>query len=171
MNTYIPLLAVQQRPHRIGYDMPVRDYASGMEAAAAGAAARARLRGYLRLAAPMAPRPVPDAPLCPRAPRERLPRDILCVDVPDPVDTPLTSAHRIIRNVCQKHGFTLGELYSARRAWPLVAARHEAMYRLSKETSMSIPAIGRRLGGRDHSTVLYGVKKHAAKLQAASLNG
>lgn len=165
MNTYIPLLAVQQRTHRIGYDMPVRNYASGMEAAAESAAARLRLREPLRL---MAPKPVAAAPPRPVEPRRRQPRDLLLVVAPDPIDVPMTSAQRIIKDICHKHGCTMGELYSARRAHPLVVARHEAMYRLSKETSMSLPAIGRRLGGRDHSTVIHGVKKHALRLLEAA---
>ncbi len=73
----------------------------------------------------------------------------------------------IIDQVCAKHGLTRGELLSSRRSKSLVAARHEAMYRMGKETSMSLPAIGRRMGGKDHTTVLHGIRKHAAKLEAA----
>lgn len=160
MTSYIPLLAVQQRDHRIGYDMPVRAYSTGGEAAAASAAARARLRRPMLLAAPK--------PHSKAVASVRLPRDIISVSVPAAVDIPMTPAQRIIRDICQKHGVTMGELLSARRARPLVAARHEAMYRLSKETSMSLPAIGRRMGGRDHTTVIHGVRKHAALMEASA---
>ena len=69
----------------------------------------------------------------------------------------------IIREVCAKHGVTKAELLSIRRARNIVAARHEAMWRMSKETSMSLPAIGRRMGDRDHTTVLHGIRRHEAK--------
>lgn len=75
----------------------------------------------------------------------------------------------VIDQVCAKHSLTRAELLSSRRDRPLVAARHEAMYRMSKETSMSLPAIGRRMGNKDHTTVLHGIRKHKAKLEAAGL--
>ena len=41
------------------------------------------------------------------------------------------------------------------------------MYRMKTETTMSLPKIGDRLGGKDHTTVLYGIRKHKAKMEAA----
>lgn len=72
---------------------------------------------------------------------------------------------RIVIEVAIKHGFTGPEITSSRRFVPLVAARHEAMWRLSKETSMSLPAIGRKLGGKDHTTVLYGIRRHEERMR------
>lgn len=43
-------------------------------------------------------------------------------------------------------------------------ARHYAMWRMRRETRQSLPQIGAFLGGRDHTTVLYGVRKHAQRL-------
>jgi chromosomal replication initiation ATPase DnaA len=37
------------------------------------------------------------------------------------------------------------------------------MYRLRTETGLSFPQIGLRLGGRDHSTVIHGVKTHCKR--------
>lgn len=71
----------------------------------------------------------------------------------------------ILDEVCAKHGMTRAQVLSVRRAVPIVAARHEAMYRLSKETSMSLPAIGRRMGGKDHTTVLHAIRRHEAKIR------
>jgi hypothetical protein len=73
--------------------------------------------------------------------------------------------HDIVREVCVKHEITKSELMSVRRARNIVAARHEAMWRMSKETSMSLPAIGRRMGGKDHTTVLHGIRRHEAKVR------
>lgn len=73
----------------------------------------------------------------------------------------------VIDQVCAKHSLTRAELLSSRRSRPLVIARHEAMYRMSKETTMSLPAIGRRMGGKDHSTVLSGIRRHKQRMEAA----
>lgn len=73
-----------------------------------------------------------------------------------------TLAKQIVRQVAQKHGVSVKDVYSVRRDRPSVAARHEAMYRLREETTLSLPQIGRLLGGRDHTTVLHGIRKHAA---------
>jgi chromosomal replication initiation ATPase DnaA len=73
----------------------------------------------------------------------------------------------IALEVGKKHGFSLAELKSARRDRVLVAARHEAFYRVAKETSLSLPAIGKMFGGKDHTTILHGIRQHAKKLVIA----
>jgi len=50
------------------------------------------------------------------------------------------------------------DLVSERRTRKLVKPRHEAMYLAKRLTPASVPAIGRRLGGRDHTTVLHGIR-------------
>lgn len=75
----------------------------------------------------------------------------------------------IIRDVCEKHTVTRGELLGHQRQQRIVIARHEAMYRMKRETTMSLPAIGRRLGGKDHSTVINAVRKHQQRMEAAGL--
>lgn len=152
-NTYIPLLAVQQRPHSRVYQMPVREHGSAAEATAASFAARARLRTAKVVSAR------------PAAPIVRQPRDMLNVTFAEPIEIPMTETQRIIRDVCVKHGISYPEIIGHRRARPIIAARHEAMYRLSKETTLSLPAIGRRMGGKDHTTVLHAVRKFEALLR------
>ena len=73
----------------------------------------------------------------------------------------------ILFEVCNKHGLTVHELVGPQRSYPIVAARHEAMWRMTKETQMSLPQIGRRLGGRDHTTVIHGVRKHVERMAEA----
>lgn len=72
----------------------------------------------------------------------------------------------IAREVAAKHGVPMSDMWSSRRNVEAVAARHEAFWRCKNETTMSLPQIGRRFGGRDHTTVLHGIKKHQAKLEA-----
>ena len=51
------------------------------------------------------------------------------------------------------------DLLSPRRARSIVVPRQIGMYLAKKMTSRSLPEIGRRFGGRDHSTVLHAVRK------------
>jgi chromosomal replication initiator protein len=51
------------------------------------------------------------------------------------------------------------DLLSPRRARAVVMPRQIGMYLAKKLTARSLPEIGRRFGGRDHSTVLHAVRK------------
>ena len=76
-----------------------------------------------------------------------------------------SGCHGILTEIAKKHGVTLTELCGSQRSRQQVLARHEAMYRLRAETRMSLLAIGERLG-RDHSSVIYGIAQHNARLAA-----
>jgi glycerol-3-phosphate dehydrogenase len=65
--------------------------------------------------------------------------------------------------VAEKHGVTPEDICSARRNLVVVLARHEVCYRLRKETPWSLPRIGQYLGGKDHATVINGIRKHAER--------
>jgi hypothetical protein len=54
---------------------------------------------------------------------------------------------------------TLADLKAQRRTMQVVYARQIAMYLCKKLTPNSLPDIGRRFGGRDHTTVLHAVRK------------
>ncbi|MFP5239283.1 MAG: DnaA ATPase domain-containing protein [Acidobacteriota bacterium] len=51
------------------------------------------------------------------------------------------------------------DLLGSRRTKDLVLARQVAMLLCREELGLSYPALGKLFGGKDHSTVLYGVKK------------
>jgi chromosomal replication initiation ATPase DnaA len=72
----------------------------------------------------------------------------------------------IVEQVAHQHGLVAEQLIGASRLGPIVKARHEAMYRLRNETKLSAPQIARALGRTDHSTVLWGVKRHAERIAA-----
>lgn len=74
----------------------------------------------------------------------------------------------IILQVCRVSGFSYLDIISQRRHGPLVLARQFAMWRAKNETTRSYPDIGRRFGGRDHSTGIHAVKK-IDRLLAAGL--
>ena len=67
---------------------------------------------------------------------------------------------RIIAECLLKHRIKYLHVASERR-WPeLVTCRQEICYRLREETLFSLPQIGKLLGGRDHTTVLFAVRRH-----------
>lgn len=66
----------------------------------------------------------------------------------------------IIQAAADKHNLGFGILISDSRIRPHARARFEACYDLARLTKMSLPQIGRRLGGRDHTTVLHGIRRH-----------
>jgi len=82
------------------------------------------------------------------------------------IRTAKPSAKFIIHQVAAQHGLQPDDLTGQARFGPLVKARQEAMYRLSKETRLSSSQIGKALGGRDHTTVLYGIARHAERIAA-----
>lgn len=77
---------------------------------------------------------------------------------------PAIVSHTIMQETAAKHGLTMGELMSHRRSRTIVDARHESFWRLSKETSLSLPEMGRRMGGFDHTTAIWGIRQHQRKI-------
>ena len=65
----------------------------------------------------------------------------------------------INRTVCRYFDITGAQLRSQRRTIETVYARQIAMLLARRYSTKSTPEIGRRLGGRDHTTVLHGVRK------------
>lgn len=65
----------------------------------------------------------------------------------------------IMATVAEFYGVTESDLQSKRRSKEITYPRHMAMYLAREETNASLPEIGSMLGGRDHTTVLYGCDK------------
>ena len=65
----------------------------------------------------------------------------------------------IQRRVAEYFNVKMGDMLSARRARSVARPRQIAMYLAKKMTSRSLPEIGRRFGGRDHTTVMHGVRR------------
>ena len=65
----------------------------------------------------------------------------------------------IQKRVAAHFNIRLGDMYSARRARNVARPRQVAMYLAKQLTSRSLPEIGRKFGGRDHTTVMHGVKR------------
>jgi chromosomal replication initiator protein len=65
----------------------------------------------------------------------------------------------IIRKVAEHYNLRMADLISARRARVVARPRQIAMFLSKNLTSKSLPEIGRKFGGRDHTTVIHAVKK------------
>lgn len=71
----------------------------------------------------------------------------------------------ILRVVMKHFGVNRGDLLSSRRNRSIVRPRQIGMYLAKSLTARSLPEIGRRFGGRDHTTVLHAIRKIEALLQ------
>ncbi len=65
----------------------------------------------------------------------------------------------IQRKVAEHFNIKIAEMQSARRARAVARPRQVAMYLAKQLTSRSLPEIGRKFGGRDHTTVMHAVRK------------
>lgn len=65
----------------------------------------------------------------------------------------------IIKGICSFYDIKLPQIRSSKRSAFLVKARQICMYLLKKELDLPYVEIGNLLGGRDHTTVMYGVEK------------
>jgi len=64
--------------------------------------------------------------------------------------------NRIISAVAQQYQVPEEDLLGPRRTRQIALPRQVAMYLIREETETSLPKIGQALGGRDHTTVMYG---------------
>lgn len=75
----------------------------------------------------------------------------------------------IQKRVAEHFNIKLAEMSSARRSRQVARPRQIAMYLAKQLTSRSLPEIGRKFGGRDHTTVMHAVKK-VEELKGADQN-
>ena len=68
------------------------------------------------------------------------------------------SIDAIQKQVAAHYDVRVAEMFSARRARNIARPRQVAMYLAKTLTSLSYPEIGRRFGGRDHTTVMHAVR-------------
>ena len=69
------------------------------------------------------------------------------------------TVEEIIRKVAEHYHLKVNDILSARRARAVARPRQIAMYLSKNLTSKSLPDIGRRFGGRDHTTVIHAIRK------------
>lgn len=74
-------------------------------------------------------------------------------------DDSQVTASTIIGKTAEYFGITMDELTGTSRSRVYVTARQIAMYLCRQLTDLSLPKIGEHFGGKDHTTVMYAVKK------------
>jgi chromosomal replication initiator protein len=70
----------------------------------------------------------------------------------------------LVRLVATHFQLKAEDLIGRKRTKEIAHARQIAMFLLREEHALSLPAIGDQLGGRDHSTVRYGIEKVSSEL-------
>jgi chromosomal replication initiator protein len=80
-------------------------------------------------------------------------------DLVRPPDPKRVKIEDIQRTVARQYNVSRADLLSSRRTANVVRPRQIAMYLAKTLTLRSLPEIGRRFGGRDHTTVLHAVRK------------
>ncbi|CUH42917.1 chromosomal replication initiator protein DnaA [Ruegeria atlantica] len=69
------------------------------------------------------------------------------------------TVEEIQRKVSDYYNIRLSDIIGPKRLRSYARPRQVAMYLCKRLTSRSLPEIGRRFGGRDHTTVMHGVKR------------
>ena len=80
-------------------------------------------------------------------------------DLIRPQDPKRVKIEDIQRVVARQYNISRSDLLSSRRTANVVRPGQVAMYLAKTLTLRSLPEIGRRFGGRDHTTVLHAVRK------------
>ncbi|MGE4372573.1 MAG: chromosomal replication initiator protein DnaA [Xanthobacter sp.] len=80
-------------------------------------------------------------------------------DLIRPCDPKRVRVDDILRIVAKHYNVSRADILSQRRTANVVKPRQVAMYLAKTLTLRSLPEIGRRFGGRDHTTVLHAVRK------------
>ncbi|MDR3450970.1 MAG: chromosomal replication initiator protein DnaA [Alphaproteobacteria bacterium] len=65
----------------------------------------------------------------------------------------------IQKKVAEHYNVRVADMHSARRSRAVARPRQVAMYLAKQLTPRSLPEIGRKFGGRDHTTVIHAVRK------------
>jgi chromosomal replication initiator protein len=76
-------------------------------------------------------------------------------------EPPEVSVERIQETVIERFGMSMQELVGDRRSQSIVYPRQVAMYLCRELTDSSLPKIGKKFGGRDHTTVIHATSKIA----------
>ncbi|ABD52918.1 chromosomal replication initiator protein DnaA [Jannaschia sp. CCS1] len=74
----------------------------------------------------------------------------------------------ILKKTCEYYKIRQVDMISQNRQRVIARPRQMAMYLCKRLTTRSLPEIGKKFGGRDHTTILYGVRKIEELMQADS---
>jgi len=69
------------------------------------------------------------------------------------------TVEEIQRKVAEHYNIRLSDMIGPKRLRMIARPRQIAMYLAKQMTTRSLPEIGRRFGGRDHTTIMHGVRR------------
>jgi chromosomal replication initiator protein len=72
----------------------------------------------------------------------------------------------ILELVAKAHGLSVSDLKAQRRTRVVTQPRQEVMWIAARITLKSTTVIGKAIGGRDHTTVLHGIKMVEQRLRS-----
>lgn len=79
--------------------------------------------------------------------------------------SPRIPARKVIAEIAEQYGLTYADLIGPSRLKRIVRPRHHAYWAVRQLCPhLSYPEIGRRFGGRDHTTILHGVRAHEQRM-------
>lgn len=117
--------------------------------AALHTAHKERLARFAAAASTITPKPPKFRPYQPK-PIHRRP-------VWHPIHFPVNPIAVTQKVICEHYGISVMLLLGERRTSDLVRPRHIAMFLAHKITARSLPYLGRRFGGKDHTTIMNAV--------------
>jgi len=80
-------------------------------------------------------------------------------------DDPHINTEYILSIVANYFNLTSDEILSSKRTQEISYARHITMYLMREFTGLSLPKIGKELGGRNHATILNGINNIKASME------
>ena len=78
---------------------------------------------------------------------------------------PAITLDKITALICTQYQVKVSDLRSKRRGRSVSEPRQLVMYLARRATNLSLDEIGDHFGGRDHSTVLYAVRKVQSRVE------
>jgi Bacterial dnaA protein helix-turn-helix len=79
------------------------------------------------------------------------------------------TVRRVLETTAAHFPISVRELGSQEKRQPLARRRQVAYYAARRIAGRSLPHIARHIGGRDHSTILHGVRRVAARIDAGDV--
>jgi len=70
----------------------------------------------------------------------------------------------IVKECARKHCVQVADIFGHRKTYSILAARWEAIYRIKKSVKISHAALGKWMGGRDHTTIMYVMDQYEKRL-------
>ena len=73
----------------------------------------------------------------------------------------------IVARVAAEHGLSVKDIKGNSLRKKHTMPRQQAMWEIAQQERWSLTGVGRFLGGRDHTTVLHGIRAHERRLAEA----